>query len=1053
MTKSATQQFLYQAMDFAIVRTPLLPVEAFLGLHSPEAQHALLQDPRVRKAVAVGSVSLFHALHKLESGDLTRKDEERAMAKLLRYQIRMSTRPTPYGLFAGCAAVPFAGKTDLAVRTTFAHSRTRPDMAWLMNFVAEAESNPIIRKKLRLIANPLIQVEGGRLSLSARMPGHKDEKSQPVSVRATRVVTEALELAKTWIGHADLFASLQHAHPSAPPEKVEQLLDELQEQTILLTDLRPPLTSLSPAQYVLDRLRQIPEASEAAEKLQAFLQAACRWDRAQEIDREFSAFLKAIDCPEDGSKDLPCQVDMAIAVDGAVGSIVALEAARAAQLLLRLSPSPGGLSSLAAYRNAFVSRYGHERELPLMELLDPARGLGPPSAHGTAYTGPEQATAARRNRTLLNLACAALHQRQSVLMLDETTLSNLETSAVRSENAPVSLDINLMIAAKSAAAVDNGEFTVVVGPNLGGWAACRNFARFAHLYSAEKGSALLERCAAREEANHFQGHLWAEIVYLPWNVRSANVAVRPAIRSHELLFGVASGVPEESVFALDDLVVGVADNRFYVRSQRERKRIRFVSGHMLNHHGAPAVVQFLLDVSYDGLITFNSFDWGPAQAFPFLPRVQVERIVLRPAEWRLTKDRLATQSVEAFRDWREDWNVPRYVCLTFGDNRLLLDLECPAHVKQILKEVTKLPEGHPLQLQEVLPALDDAWLQGSERHYYSEFVVPLVLRPFDRERRTRNQAEAVQTDRPAVTQFPTAADLEQRSRPPGSDWLFAKLYCPASREDELIAERLLPMAENSLAAGLADSWFFIRYADPEGHIRLRFHGDPERLSTHLFSQTSQWAQAMIDDGICKRLVFDTYDRELERFGGIDGMALAESIFHADSRFAATLVKVLRSKEWEDGDLRMVLFALSVDDLFRIIGFTAVESLDWYKSQKSENDREAGTEYRRLKTHLRRAIGDSTSWLSDTPFGSAINAAFVRRAEDLSAASTRLLHLVREQKISISVEKLFASYAHLHLNRIGAARAERMLLNLLFRTRASLANAPVRGRSPAFGIEQ
>ena len=1043
MKKSSTQPPLYEAMDFAIVRTPLLPVEAFLSLQSPQDQHALLKDPRVQKAVAVGSISLSHALQRIEGAGLSQKDEERAMAKLLRYQIRMSTRPTPYGLFAGCAAAPFANNTDLAVRTTYARSQTRPDMAWLMNFVAEAESNPLIRNKLRFIANPLVQLEAGRVSLATRMPGRKDDKGQAVSVRATRAVTKALELARTWIEYGQLSASLRHAFASAAPEKIDRLLDELHEQTILLTDLRPPLTSESPAQYVLRRLRQIPEASETAGKLETFLQAACQWDRVPHAEsvRQLRSFLKAIDCPEDGSRDLPCQVDMAIAVDGAVGSAIALEAERAAQILLRLSPSPGGLSSLAAYRNAFVSRYGHEREVPLTELLDPARGLGPVSNHGHAYTGPAHLTA-KRNRTLLNLACAALHRRQRVLMLDETTLGALETSTVTRESAPVSLDINLMIGAKSAPAIDKGEFTAVIGPNLGAWAACRNFGRFAHLHSYDCGTALLKRCAEREQTNHFQDYLWVEVVYLPSNVRSANVAVRPAIRSHEILFGVAPGIPEENVLTLEDLVVGVDNNCFYVRSQKERKRIRFVSGHMLNHHGAPAAVQFLLDVAYDGLTTFNSFDWGPAEAFPFLPRVQVGRIVLRPAQWTLTKGRPDAQNMEAFNVWRKDWSVPRYVSLTFGDNRLILDLECPTHVKQILTELPKSSEEHPLQLQEVLPALDETWLQGPEGHYYGEFIVPLVLRPLHDEHRTRGNAEGIQRHLPLATQAGIPAVFTERSRPPGSEWLFAKLYCPAACEDELIAERLLPMAENAIAAGIADSWFFIRYADPQGHVRLRFHGEAERLSTHLFSQISQWAQEMMDDGICTRLVFDTYDRELERFGGPEGMLLAERIFHADSRFAAELLRVLRSKQWEDGDHRTALFALCLDDLFQITGFSAAERLSWYQSQTNENDRDAGMEYRRLKAQLRRAIGEPTSWLSELPFGDVITAALTQRAEDLSDTSTRLLRLVDEHQIAIPVAKLFASYAHLHVNRIGAARFERMLVNLLFRTRASLANAPV-----------
>jgi thiopeptide-type bacteriocin biosynthesis protein len=1045
MAKSSMRPLLYQAMDFAIVRTPLLPVEAFLSLQSSEAQHTLLQDHRVRKAVAVGSVSLFHALQRREQAGLTRKDEERLMARLLRYQIRMSTRPTPYGLFAGCAAVQFGTKTDLIVRTTMARSRTRPDMAWLMDFVVDAESNPSVRKKLRLLANPLIQMEAGRVSLAARMPGKRDDKHQPVSVRATRVVAKALELTKTWRDYGDVSAFLLDASPSATPEKVDRLLDELVEQTILLTDLRPPLTSESPAHYVLNRLQQIPDASHLSDRLNAFLVAACQWDSAPPTESisGFKALLKTIDSPEDGSKQFPCQVDMAIAVNGTASSIIAKEAARAAQLLLRLSPFPGGISSLAAYRNAFVSRYGLGREVPLLELLDTGRGLGPVSAHGHAFTAPGQSTAAKRSRALLALACNSLHRRERVVILDEATLGNLETSEVPRENAPLSLDINLMIAAKSAAAIDAGDFTAVIGPNLGAWAAGRNFGRFAHLQPPENGVGLLRRIADREEADHFGDHLWAEVVYIPFTVRSANVAVRPAVRTHEVLVGLTAGVAESGVISLEDLVVGVVDGRFYLRSRRLGKRIRFVSGHMLNHHGAPPAVQFLLDVSYDGQTTFNSFDWGSAEAFPFLPRVQVGRIVLRPAEWKLAKHQLAEQTAVGVRKWKEEWNAPRYICLTFGDNRLILDLECPSHVKEILAELTKLVEGHSLQLQEVLPSLDDAWLEGSEGRYYSEFIVPLVLTSGDKD--GRNSAESLHlSDLASPVREPAVKmSAAERNRPPGSEWLFAKLYCPAQCEDQLIAERLLPMTENVMAAGLADAWFFIRYGDPHPHLRLRFHGEAERMASSLFGQIGLWAQTMVEDGICTRLVFDTYEREIERFGGPEGMALAESIFHADSVFAAALVGVLRSKEWEDTDRRMALVALSVDDLFQITGFSDAERLDWYKSQLGTTARNAANEFRRLKPLLRRAIGDRTNWLKEIPMGDAIQNALFRRAQDLSEAKTRLSHLVQEQGNGMSAGRLFTSYAHLHINRIGMASAEQMILNLLFRTRNSLVNAPFR----------
>ena len=116
----------------------------------------------------------------------------------------------------------------------------------------------------------------------------------------------------------------------------------------------------------------------------------------------------------------------------------------------------------------------------------------------------------------------------------------------------------------------------------------------------------------------------------------------------------------------------------------------------------------------------------------------------------------------------------------------------------------------------------------------------------------------------------SGATLSHRLYPPGSEWLFIKLYCPHSREDDLIGDSLLSFAGNVIASGLADSWFYIRYADSEGHVRLRFHGAPERLSSLLFSQVCQWATGLMATGAVSRFAFDTYDREIERFGGPQG---------------------------------------------------------------------------------------------------------------------------------------------------------------------------------------
>ena len=102
----------------------------------------------------------------------------------------------------------------------------------------------------------------------------------------------------------------------------------------------------------------------------------------------------------------------------------------------------------------------------------------------------------------------------------------LATWAPGPETAPGSLELYLGIAASSAAAIDAGAFTLVVGHSPGVSPAGRNLGRFAGLL-APPGRAAPTR----------PGVVVAELVYLPRRLRQANVAVRPATDGFELAVG------------------------------------------------------------------------------------------------------------------------------------------------------------------------------------------------------------------------------------------------------------------------------------------------------------------------------------------------------------------------------------------------------------------------------------------------------------------------------------------------------------------------------------
>src|SRR5215469_4934475 len=113
----------YELLDFVLLRAPLLPIENYLSLGSadvptivPVNNNSLLpEDPLIRRALAVGSLTLFDALSQSSPSD---PKANHHIGSLLRYLIRMSTRPTPYGMFGGVALGSWGATTSFALSSS-----------------------------------------------------------------------------------------------------------------------------------------------------------------------------------------------------------------------------------------------------------------------------------------------------------------------------------------------------------------------------------------------------------------------------------------------------------------------------------------------------------------------------------------------------------------------------------------------------------------------------------------------------------------------------------------------------------------------------------------------------------------------------------------------------------------------------------------------------------------------------------------------------------------------------------------------------------------------
>ena len=160
--------------------------------------------------------------------------------------------------------------------------------------------------------------------------------------------------------------------------------------------------------------------------------------------------------------------------------------------------------------------------------------------------------------------------------------------------------------------------------------------------------------------------------------------------------------------------------------------------------------------------------------------------------------------------------------------------------------------------------------------------------------------------------------MRSRYLAPDSEWLFFKVYCGRAFADELLTDVLEPTIERLRSQGRVDSWFFIRYSDPEFHLRLRLRGSPDALRGHAFPALAECTASFLEDGTVWRTQLDTYEREIERYGGHRSLELCESIFNADSRAAVHLIRELRGGS-EAHRARWALLLRGMDEMMSDLG--------------------------------------------------------------------------------------------------------------------------------------
>ncbi|MBV8256124.1 MAG: lantibiotic dehydratase [Chitinophaga sp.] len=988
--------------NFYAVRTPLLPVEYLDRLvHlTPEnlaaAMKELFSDPVLQDAIYIASPELFQEMKRwMEGNTLSEKDTAKLTMSLYRYLLRMVARCTPYGLFAGCATGNVKDYTSLELGAPEEHLRhCRLDMNYVAELAASITAIPEIKEQLLFYPNNSIYASGNRFRFAAYTIRNKYRNYFLTAVNKS-------EYLQTILSKASSGATLEAIRQSIVSEENDitwydaaEFTEELIANQLLVSELEATVTGQEFFTRLCTRLSTIPEATEIYHKL-IVIRDLLRQPNIHAYT-QISQIVKEL-LPNTSNKDL-LQTDLILHTHrNQLSTQVTAELAAQTSTLLQLA-RPGMTPDIDQFINAFSLRYDGQ-EIPLQLALDTEAGIGygSNSGPGSDHTpllddlvlpGSENNDPIQRSKMLyfqLQRLQECSAKGETHIILKEEDISTLTETGTK--KYPGSMYIMGKLLAKDAAAIDAGEYQFDMS-GCSGPSAANLLGRFCH-----GDPALLQHVTAtlqQEEAQQPDA-IFAEIAHLPES-RTGNILMRPHLRKYEIVYLAASETPLDHQIHVDDLLVSVHGGKVRLRSKRLNKWVipRLSTAH--NYRNGLPIYRFLCDLQHQDYHPGFGWQWLIPDDWSALPRVTFGKCILSKRMWKWRKKEATYKPgsyMQEITQFCKEWELPRFVLVTEGDNELVIDLDCIAS-RHLLGKI--MDKSSQVTLQEFLQTADQCWVTGPGGHYTNEIILPLF-----------NEEGAIGL--PAVS---LNNPVVQRSFLTGSEWLYVKMYCGSRTAEDMLREILQPLVTGLQEEQVIEKWFFIRYTDPDHHLRIRFYNSTRSDFWQVVLQRLYGAlQEAENAALIHKVQTDTYVREIERYGA-HTMDFSESIFHIDSDFVLAITQLLDEEAGED--YRWKLGVVGTDQLLDIFSFS-LEEKSQYMQQLQQGFFKEFNGNKSLQQLLNDKYRKESAELSTMLTGELPE-------EVLALMEQRKLRMQAAIAEQANMEKyeLLSSYIHMFLNR-------------------------------------
>ncbi|WNB18522.1 lantibiotic dehydratase [Marivirga arenosa] len=911
-------------LRYYLLRTPVLPIEeAFEFIEADFNQNKdLIADkiskPFIEDSFFLASPDFMTALKKYMSEVKYFSVDDKVVKSFYKYFVRMSSRCTPFGLFAGCAVGTFSDQSKIKFDSNKYKSVSRLDMYYVSAITDYFNKIPLLRNQLRFFPNETIYPNGNNYRYIEYINTRSSRSYKISGFSGNSLICELLQVAQKGMYFSELKRFL--INKKFKEEEVDNYLQQLIESQILVSDLLPSITGEEYFTVLIERLKKLNSTEDIVRDLEDVNSVVKkgRWSEEKKvtIEKILSKYIP-IDTKNIVQTDLFFNT-----VTNTVNKSVISEISK---LVTEYTSSEEFQSpySMGDFAIKFQKKYG-DREIPLLRALDNETGIG-------YKVSDSSSTAYMPLLENMKFSKSGYHSRNSwdsskgkkVKILLDALKKGLQSVDLKSYSpkpnqtardkmkVPKSMFMFGSLLSKSTETLDSGEFNFLLSA-IGGPSGANLLGRFCS--GDQQLQQFVQESLQEEEATN-EEIIFAEIVHLP-DGRTGNVVMRPTLRDYEIPILTNSSVDEEHTIKLSDLLVSVIGDKVVVRSKKLNKRVipRLTNAH--NYHNGLPVYKFLSDLQFQGFCRPHLWEWSILADQPFLPRIQYGKLILERATWNLSKasflKRPSDESPsEYFKQLKEKLNMPDKVVLVEGDNELLLSLTSLISVNILTDKLKK----RDIKLKEYLFSSENTFIKDEKGSYANELIVP-----FSTVHEEPIYSNSGRLQRQIAT--PEKRAILKRNFKVGDSWIYFKVFTGSKTADKILIDIIKPLSEELLVEGVIEKWFFIRYVEHGNHIRVRFYNSQKAdFWVEVIKRMKDAFSSLQENGLVSQMQIDSYDREIERYGNAT-MELSEQMFFYDSIAITEFLDLIDGDTGEE--YRWLLALLNIDSLLNDFQLTLHE---------------------------------------------------------------------------------------------------------------------------------